>query len=85
MFDKARDIVKEADMLIIVGTSLAVYPAASLVGWVKNNDVPIYVVDPSTPKIPFLRNKIIHKKERAAVGLPKLVAQLKEFAEIRKL
>ena len=85
MFDKARDLVKEADMLIIVGTSLAVYPAASLVGWVKNNDVPIYVVDPSVPKIPFLRNKIFHKKERAAVGLPKLVAQLKEFAEIQKL
>ena len=85
MFDKARDIVKEADMLIIVGTSLAVYPAASLVGRVKSNDVPIYVVDPSVPKIPFLRNKIFHKKERAAVGLPKLVAQLKEFAEIKKL
>ena len=85
MFDKARDIVKEADLLIVVGTSLAVYPAASLVGWVKNNDVPIYVVDPSVPKIPFLPNKIYHKKERAAIGLPKLVAQLKEFAEIRKL
>ena len=81
----ARDLVKEADMLIIVGTSLAVYPAASLVGWVKNNDVPIYVVDPSVPKIPFLSNKIFHKKERAAIGLPKLVAQLKEFAEIQKL
>ena len=85
MFDKARDIVKEADLLIVVGTSLAVYPAASLVGWVKNNDVPIYVVDPSVPKIPFLPNKIYHKKERAAIGLPKLVAQLKEFAAIRKL
>ena len=85
MFDKARDIVKEADLLIIVGTSLAVYPAASLVGWVKSNDVPIYVVDPSVPKIPFLRNKIFHKTERAAIGLPKLVAQLKEFAEIKKL
>ena len=84
MFDKARDLVKEADLLIIVGTSLAVYPAASLVGWVKNNDVPIYVVDPSVPKIPFLRNKIFHKKERAALGLPKLVADLKEFAEISR-
>lgn len=84
MFDKARDLVKEADMLIIVGTSLAVYPAASLVGWVKSVDVPIYVVDPSVPKIPFLRNRIFHKKERAAIGLPKLVAELKEFAEIKK-
>ena len=84
MFDKARDIVKEADILVVVGTSLAVYPAASLVGWVKNNDVPIYVVDPAVPKIPFLRNRIFHKKERAAIGLPKLVAQLKEFAGIEK-
>ena len=85
MFDKAKDLVQQADILIVVGTSLAVYPAASLVGWVKNNDVPIYVVDPSVPKIPFLRNRIFHKKERAAIGLPKLVAELKEFAEIRKL
>ena len=85
MFDKARAIVQEADLLIVVGTSLAVYPAASLVGWVKNNQVPIYVVDPSVPKIPFLANKIFHKKERAAVGLPKLVKELIEFAEIKKL
>ena len=84
MFDKARDLVKEADLLIIVGTSLAVYPAASLVGWVKNNQVPIYVVDPSVPKIPYLANKIYHKKERAAIGLPKLVKELIEFAEINK-
>lgn len=84
MFDKARDLVKEADILVIVGTSLAVYPAASLVGWVKSNDVPIFVVDPSVPKIPFLRNKIIHIKDRAAIGLPKLVAQLKEFADIER-
>ena len=85
MFDKAKELVQQADILIVVGTSLAVYPAASLVGWVKNNDVPIYVVDPSVPKIPFLRNRIFHKKERAAIGLPKLVAELKEFANIRKL
>lgn len=85
MFDKARAIVQEADLLIVVGTSLAVYPAASLVGWVKNNQVPIYVVDPSVPKIPFLANKIFHKKERAAVGLPKLVKELIEFVEIKKL
>ena len=82
MFDRARELVQQADILVIVGTSLAVYPAASLVGWVKSVDVPIYVVDPSTPKIPFLRNKIFHIKDRAAVGLPKLVKQLKEFKDM---
>ena len=83
MFDKARDLVKEADILIIVGTSLAVYPAASLVGWVKSNDVPIYVIDPAVPKIPYLKNRIYHSKERAAIGVPKVVAKLKEFAKIQ--
>ena len=76
MFDKARELVKEADILVVVGTSLAVYPAASLVGWVKDNNVPIYVVDPSVPKIPYLRNPIHHIKERAAVGVPQLKEEL---------
>ena len=76
MFDKARELVKEADILVVVGTSLAVYPAASLVGWVRDNNVPIYVVDPSVPKIPYLRNPIHHIKERAAVGVPQLKEEL---------
>lgn len=76
-FERAARIVAEADVLIVVGTSLAVYPAASLVGYVRNEQVPIYLVDPAEPNIGFVRNPITHIKERAAVGLPKLVQMLR--------
>lgn len=80
MFDKAVDIVKTADILIIIGTSLAVYPAASLVGYVKE-DVPIYIVDPSKPEIYGIKNKIIHIKERASIGMPQLLNLLTNKSE----
>jgi NAD-dependent deacetylase len=61
---------------------LAVYPAASLVYYVRNREVPIYLVDPGTPDTAMIRNPLVHIKERGAVGLPQLVEQLKhEFAE----
>ncbi|GGE56555.1 NAD-dependent protein deacylase [Streptosporangium jomthongense] len=45
MLEKAADIVRTADDLLIVGTSLQVYPAAGLVHEVER-DVPITVIDP---------------------------------------
>lgn len=75
MFEKAVEIVKSADILIVVGTSLAVYPAASLIRYVRE-DVPIYLVDPGEPNMALVRNKVIHIKENSAKGLPKLVEAL---------
>lgn len=46
MIEKAADIVSGCDILLVIGTSLAVYPAAGLVGYVKNG-TPIYLIDPS--------------------------------------
>ncbi|RBW48404.1 SIR2 family NAD-dependent protein deacylase [Marinobacter sp. F3R11] len=48
MLETAADLVRTADDLLIVGTSLQVYPAAGLVHEVKR-DVPITVVDPGEP------------------------------------
>jgi NAD-dependent deacetylase len=45
MLDKAIDITKKADILIIIGTSMQVYPAASLIDYIKPN-TPIYFIDP---------------------------------------
>ena len=82
MFDAACKIVQSADILIVVGTSLAVYPAASLVYYVRDRHVPIYLVDPGTPDTRLIKNPLTHVKERGAVGLPQLVEQLKnEFAK----
>lgn len=76
MFDPATRIVEEADVLIVVGTSLAVYPAASLVHYTRP-DVPIYLVDPGTPDTHLIRNPITHIKARSAEGVPELVERLK--------
>ena len=82
MFDPASRIVEHADILIVVGTSLAVYPAASLVYFVRDRKVPIYLVDPGTPDTNMIRNPLTHIKERGSVGVPQLVYLLKnEFAK----
>ena len=75
MFDAATKIAAEADMMIVVGTSLAVYPAAMLVRYAKAG-APIYVIDPGTPDTAMIRNPLTHIKARAAVGMPELVEKL---------
>jgi NAD-dependent deacetylase len=75
MFDRATRIVEKADILVVVGTSLAVYPAASLVHYARRG-VPIYLVDPGQPDIAMIRNPLTHIRERAAVGMPELLETL---------
>lgn len=79
MFDIASKIVEQADVLVVVGTSLAVYPAASLVYYVRDRQVPIYLVDPGAPDVSLIRNPLTHIKERGATGVPRLVKELKEL------
>ena len=77
MFDAATHIAAAADLMIVVGTSLAVYPAAMLVRYAKSG-VPIYVVDPGTPDTSLIRNNpLTHIKARAAEGMPELAERLK--------
>lgn len=54
--ERAVELVHEANVFCVIGTSLAVYPAAGLIYYVKKG-VPIYYIDPnpaSTPDIPNL-------------------------------
>ena len=78
MFDPVCKIVSTADILIVVGTSLAVYPAASLVYYVRDREVPIYLVDPGQPDTARIRNPLKHIKERGAVGVPQLIEMLRD-------
>ncbi len=71
MFSKACEIASRADIFIAIGTSLNVYPAASLLQYVKDN-VPIYFVDPGQPKFGSYYNNLTHIQKRAAVGVPEL-------------
>lgn len=70
MFPKAAEITQKADILIIIGTSMQVYPAAALMDFVKEG-TPIYFIDPN-PAIGSHSNLTIIK-EKASVGVPKLV------------
>lgn len=73
MFEKAMEIVSEAEMLIIIGTSMQVYPAAGLLDFAPNG-IPIYFIDPK-PNISEKGNlQIIAKK--ASLGVPELVKNL---------
>ena len=58
--EKAIDLVSRADILLIVGSSLQVYPAAGLYRYARN-DCPIYVIDPkpvplSDPRVTFIQD-----------------------------
>ena len=46
MLDNAIERVKQADILVIIGTSMQVYPAASLVNFIKRN-TPVYFINPN--------------------------------------
>ncbi|MDX1651244.1 MAG: NAD-dependent deacylase [Brumimicrobium sp.] len=74
MLGKAAEVVRGADIFIVVGTSLNVYPAAGLVDYVRSEAL-CYLVDPSEVSVP--KNfRIIQKN--ASTGLPMLANELKE-------
>ena len=69
--------ITDAHHILIVGTSMQVYPAAGLVGYAREESA-IYYVDPN-PRINFelsRRDNLRVVPEKAAGGLPKLVQQL---------
>lgn len=77
MFEQAARIAAEADIMVVIGTSLAVYPAASLVRYVRS-DIPIYVVDPGNPDTSGIRNALTIIRKRAAEGVSELTTLLQE-------
>lgn len=64
--EAAIDAVEAADILLIVGTSLQVYPAAGLYRFAKT-DTPIYIIDPND--VPVRDGRITHIKEKATTGM----------------
>ncbi|HLV38446.1 NAD-dependent deacylase [Xanthomarina sp.] len=70
MIEKAMDICETADILVIIGTSMQVYPAAGLMDFVPSH-VPIYYIDPKPAKINSQRVTVI--PEAATKGMKKLL------------
>lgn len=72
--EKAVQIVPEADILIVIGTSLVVYPAAGLTDYARN-DIPKFIIDPNKPQL-YDYNGWEHFEETAEEGTPRLVDHL---------
>lgn len=70
---EAAELAAEADVCLVVGTSLVVYPAAGLVNYVPATS-PIFVVDPAAPTVS--RKNVVYLKEKATVGMEHLKAVL---------
>ena len=69
--EKAARVCSKADMLIIIGTSLNVYPAASLTRYVKSG-TPIYLIDPN-PVMWNSDEEMHHIMKGASEGMQELM------------
>lgn len=70
LMEVAAEIASTAEIFLVVGTSMVVYPAASLIDYVRD-DVKKYVVDPKKPEIYHVPN-LGFITDKASVGMEKL-------------
>lgn len=71
--EPAIRLASEADIFVVIGTSLVVYPAASLLHYVRPG-VPVYYIDPNPAAVPANVTVI---KDTATAGVKELVKLLK--------
>ncbi|MEU5843109.1 NAD-dependent deacylase [Rhodococcus sp. NPDC047139] len=75
-WEDATEAVRDADLLLVVGTSGVVYPAAGLPSLARGQGIPIVEID---PRETALSDQVDHSwRTTAAVGLPALVGALKK-------
>ena len=77
LLDKAIEITRRADILIIIGTSMQVYPAASLIDFIKAN-TPIFFIDPKPSISEKTKRNLRIVSSSATVGVPEIVTLLLE-------
>ena len=75
MIEPAAEAVQQADIFVIIGTSLNVYPAAGLISYTKPH-IPIYLIDPGAVNT-YGYYKIEHIMKGASDGMK----ELKEILE----
>ena len=73
MMEKAMEITQQADILVVIGTSLNVYPAAGLLHYAPS-DVPVYLIDPNDVYVNRKSVRII--KKGASEGMKDLIEEL---------
>ncbi|QYJ67818.1 SIR2 family NAD-dependent protein deacylase [Flavobacterium litorale] len=78
---KAMQIVKQADYIIVIGTSMQVYPAAGLIDYAKPN-APIYYIDPNPAQLPHLSNPVEVFPLKGSEGMKIVVENLIKINEL---
>lgn len=74
MMEQAIPVVAAADIFIVVGTSLVIYPAAGLIHYTRR-ETPKYVVNPNHHSISGIQNLTIIR-QNATTGVDELVRRL---------
>lgn len=74
MIDTAMEYVAQADIFVIIGTSMNVYPAAGLLNYVKD-DAQIYLIDPNEVNVQTSRRVEVIQKG-ASEGMEELLSRL---------
>ncbi len=78
LLQKAASLTNTADILVIIGTSMQVYPAASLIHYVKEN-TPIFFIDPKPTITEKSLSNLTIIRETASEGTKKLISLLNNF------
>jgi len=68
--EKAALITSEADLFVVIGTSMVVYPAAGLIDYVPKN-TPVFLIDPNDVAVPIHRH-VHFIREKAGTGVDNL-------------
>jgi len=76
LIETAANVVAETDILLIIGTSLNVYPAAGLVGY-ANRKASIYLIDPN--EVAYQGRNITVIREKATTGMKKFKDSILNF------
>lgn len=79
--EDAAILAGEADIFVVVGTSMVVYPAAGLIGYVPDN-IPVFIIDPNEVSLPF-RRRVEVIQEPAGKGVEILKRKLYELYNLK--
>ncbi len=72
----AISVAQKADIFVVVGTSLMVYPAASLINYIRPG-TPVFVIDPHSPEVFY--KEVVYIQEKAGKGVSILKRELEKF------
>lgn len=78
MIEPATELFSQADMVLVIGTSLVVYPAAGLVDYAPYG-IPMFIIDPMRPEV-YLGKYVEFIEESATIGVPQVVQRLLDEA-----